>query len=130
MPKVSARAKTGQGSKLEAKVAADLKALGLMDGCERQYRFHPERKWLVDFAWDDYWIEREDGFLLKRVNVALEVNGGTYSGGSHSRGPRQRGDYEKWSELSLMGWTLILVDCKDVREGVHVERVLRALGRA
>ena len=117
MPKVNARAKTGQGSKLEAKVAADLKALGLMDGCERQYRFHPERKWLVDFAWPLYWI-------------ALEVNGGTYSGGSHSRGPRQRGDYEKWSELSLMGWTLILVDCKDVREGVPVERVLRALGRA
>ena len=123
MPKVNARAKTGQGSKLEAKVAADLKALGLMDGCERQYRFHPERKWLVDFAW-----VLDDGMILRKV--ALEVNGGTYSGGSHSRGPRQRGDYEKWSELSLMGWTLILVDCKDVREGVHVERVLRALGRA
>ncbi len=129
MPKVNARAKTGQGSKLEAKVAADLKALGLMDGCERQYRFHPERKWLVDFAWAPFqgtcWqCGKAPG------GVALEVNGGTYSGGSHSRGPRQRGDYEKWSELSLMGWTLILVDCKDVREGVHVERVLRALGRA
>ena len=81
---------------------------------------------MIDFAWPDacevgYWINKP---------IALEVNGGTYSHGSHSRGPRQRGDYEKWSELSLMGWTLILVDCKDVREGVHVERVLRALGRA
>ena len=129
MPKVNARAKTGQGSKLEAKVAADLKALGLMDGCERQYRFHPERKWMVDFAWTQ-WKEWHSPGDYETKNIALEVNGGTYSGGSHSRGPRQRGDYEKWSELSLMGWTLILVDCKDVREGVHVERVLRALGRA
>jgi len=129
MPKVNARAKTGQGSKLEAKVAADLKALGLMDGCERQYRFHPERKWKIDFAWPQCTVYDFDGEPEPK-HIALEVNGGTYSHGSHSRGPRQRGDYEKWSELSLMGWTLILVDCKDVREGVHVERVLRALGRA
>lgn len=124
MPKVNARAKTGEGSKLEAKVASDLKALGLMDGCERQYRFHPERRWLVDFAWPMFSI-------VKGIPpIALEVNGGTYSHGSHSRGPRQRGDYEKWSELSLRGWTLILVDSKDVKEGVHVERVLMAMGRA
>jgi len=129
MPKVNARAKTGQGSKLEAKVAADLQALGLMEGCERQYRFHPTRKWLIDFFWDTceagYWINKP---------IALEVNGGTYMQGArrgaHSRGSRQRKDFEKWTEISLMGITLILVDTVDVRKGTHVERVLRALGRA
>lgn len=117
------------GSRLEAKVAADLAALGLMDGCVRQYAFHPVRKWLIDFAWPFY---RTPDFAT--ICLALEINGGTYlqgaRRGAHSRGSRQRKDYEKWSELSLMGWTLILVDTVDVRHGLHVERVLRALGRA
>ena len=66
--------------------------------------------------------------------IMLEVNGGTYLQGNlrgaHSRGARQREDYQKWSEASLLGWTLILVDSKDVKEGVHVERVLRAMGKS
>lgn len=114
-------------SKLEEKVASDLKALGLMDGCERQYRFHPTRKWLFDFAWPEAVIHGEPSRL------ALEVNGGTYLQGkfrgAHSRGNRQREDYCKWTEASLMGWTLILVDSVDVRKGIHVERVLRAMGK-
>jgi len=108
-------------SKLEAKVAFDLKALGLLDQCEQQYKFHPTRKWLIDFA-----------FPLRRV--ALEVNGGTYlqgkARGAHSRGSRQRKDYEKWSCLSLMGWIVLLVDSADVRSGVHIDLVLKALGKA
>lgn len=117
----------GQKSRLEEKVASDLAALGLMDGCERQYRFHPTRRWKIDFAWPKWsvgdWYEP----------FAIEVNGGTYlqgrHRGAHSRGSRQRQDYEKWSEMSLMGWTLLLVDSKDVKEGRHVELVLRAMGR-
>lgn len=127
----------GSGSKsvLEEKVARDLQALGLMEGCQRQYRFHPTRKWLLDFAWpsllldDDRWA----GYRLIHP-IALEVNGGTYlqgnRRGAHSRPVRQRQDYEKWSMASIMGWTLILVDSVDVRKGVHVERVLRAMGRS
>jgi hypothetical protein len=125
MPKAKRR-KAG-GSRLEAKVASDLAALGLMEGCERQYKFHPERRWLADFAWQGYF-----GKSFWR-GIMLEVNGGTYmrgrNRGAHSRGPRQRQDYEKWSAASIMGWTLILVDSKDVREGKHVERVLQAMGR-
>jgi len=120
-------------SKLEAKVAFDLKALGLLDGCEQQYRFHTERRWLADFAWPDarrYYLDGDSDCF----KIMLEVNGGTYmqggKRGAHSRGPRQRADYEKWSEASLMGWTVILVDSVDVKQGVHVERVLRALGRS
>jgi len=120
-------------SKLEAKVAFDLKALGLLEGCHQQYRFHPERKWLADFAWPQFEVHHSPGDF-DTIKVMLEVNGGTYmqSGkrGAHSRGPRQRADYEKWSEASLLGWTVILVDSVDVKQGVHVERVLRALGRA
>ena len=108
-------------SRLEEKVAADLQLFGLMDACERQHRFHPSRKWLIDFAWPGR-------------RVALEVNGGTYLQGkfrgAHSRGDRQRKDFEKWSTLSLMGWTVLLVDSVDVKQGVHIERVLRALRKS
>lgn len=132
MPKARPRKRAG-GSKLEAKVASDLRALGLMDGCQQQYRFHPTRKWLIDFAWPMFTTYNFDGDADIQY-IALEVNGGTYmrgrNRGAHSRGARQRQDYEKWSELSLMGWTVILVDTVDVRKGVHKERVLRAMGRA
>lgn len=127
------RKATGQKSKLEEKVWRDLVALGLHEGCQRQYRFHTERKWKADFAWPllhTHNIYEE----LSIIDLMLEVNGGTYIRGSnrgaHSRGPRQREDYEKWSEASLLGWTLILVDSVDVRKGVHIDRVLRAMGRA
>lgn len=134
MAKARPRKRAG-GSKLEAKVAADLRALGLLDGCEQQYRFHPTRKWLIDFAWEAAPVQCEfDKDWMYCRKIALEVNGGTYmrgrNRGAHSRGARQRQDYEKWSELSLLGWTVILVDTVDVRKGVHVERVLRAMGRA
>jgi very-short-patch-repair endonuclease len=112
-PAEAKRKAPGGGSKLEAKVAADLAARGLMEGCERQYKFHPTRKWAADFAWPD-------------TKVILEVNGGTYLQGAHSRGSRQRKDYEKWTSISLMGWRLILVDTVDVRKGIHVIRVLEA----
>jgi hypothetical protein len=100
MPKVSARAKTGQGSKLEAKVAADLKALGLMEDCQRQYRFHPTRKWMIDFFWDTceagYWINKP---------IALEVNGGTYMQGSSRRTerlePKKHSCLQAWMNLDM-----------------------------
>jgi hypothetical protein len=132
MPKAKRR-KAG-GSQLEAKVASDLAALGLMEGCERQYKFHPERRWLADFAWENATVQcKLDAGWCYTKKIMLEVNGGTYmrgrNRGAHSRGPRQRQDYEKWSAASIMGWTLILVDSKDVREGKHVERVLQAMER-
>lgn len=107
-------------SKLNAKVLYDLTALGLAEGLVTEYRFHPERRWLVDFSWP-------------AEKLALEVNGGTYlqghRRGAHSRGGRQRKDYEKWTQLSLLGWKLILVDTVDVRQGEHVTRVMQAMGK-
>ena len=120
----------GSKSRLEEKVASDLQALGLMEGCQRQYRFHPTRKWLLDFAWPEAYLQC--GNLLEGP-IALEVNGGTYlqgnRRGAHSRPVRQRQDYEKWSMASIMGWTVILVDTVDVRKGEHIARVMQAMGR-
>lgn len=133
-PAEAKRKAPGGGSKLEAKVAADLAALGLMEGCQRQYKFHPTRRWAADFAWPDAYYVLPCDTLARPCPFILEVNGGTYitgrGRGAHSRGPRQRQDYEKWSEAALLGWVVLLVDSKDVREGRHVELVMRAMGRA
>lgn len=133
-PAEAKRKAHGGGSKLEAKVAADLAALGLMEGCQRQYKFHPTRRWAADFAWNSDLVPTAyGGGRMYSRKIILEVNGGTYirgrNRGAHSRGPRQRQDYCKWSEAALLGWVVLLVDSKDVREGRHVELVLRAMGR-
>lgn len=105
----------GTKSHLEAIVLADLTSFGLISGMKTQYKFHPVRKWLFDFAWPNR-------------KLALEVNGGTYVHGAHSRGAQQRKDMEKWSEAALLGWRIIHVDTVDVKHKVHVDRVQRELG--
>lgn len=40
---------------------------------EREYVFHPKRKWRFDFAWP-------------HIKLAVEVEGGVHAGGRHNRG--------------------------------------------
>ncbi len=61
-----------------------------------EYRFHPTRKWRCDFAWPDR-------------KVALEVEGGVWTGGRHTRGAGFLRDAEKYNELARMGWRLLRV---------------------
>ncbi len=59
-----------------------------------EYRFHPTRKWRIDYAWP----------LAK---VALEVEGGVWTGGRHTRGAGFVRDMAKYNELARAGWRLI-----------------------
>jgi len=59
-----------------------------------EFRFHPERRWRIDFCWPE-------------LKVALEVEGGALSGGRHTSGMGFVKDMEKYNELSLHGYTLI-----------------------
>jgi very-short-patch-repair endonuclease len=61
-----------------------------------EYRFHPERKWRFDYAWPTH-------------RVALEVEGGVFSGGRHSRGAGFRADAEKYNQAAALGWRLLRV---------------------
>lgn len=100
--------------KLERKVFDDISNCQLTDGCEQQFKFHHSRQWRFDFAWPRY-------------KIAIDINGGTYNRGKHSRGPAQRNDYEKWSEASILGWMVLLVDSKDVSKRIHIDRIQRAI---
>ncbi len=77
-------------SKPEAKFAFYWRGL---NGPEliREHRFHPTRKWRFDFA-----------HLASRV--AIEIEGGVWSGGRHTRGAGFVTDCEKYNAALALGW--------------------------
>lgn len=74
----------------------------------QQHRFHPVRRWKFDFAWPDR-------------RIALEVEGGTWTGGRHVRASGFEADAEKYNAAALAGWRVFRVTGGMVRDG-------RALG--
>jgi len=60
----------------------------------REYKFSLTRKWKFDFA--------HVGKL-----VAIEIEGGHWSGGRHVRGKGFENDCEKYLEATLAGWTVV-----------------------
>ena len=84
----------------------------------REHRFHPTRLWRFDFAWT-------------AARVALEVEGGTFSGGRHTRGVGYEGDARKYSEAAIAGWCVVRATAAMVHSGealTLVERALRSRG--
>lgn len=59
--------------------------------CVREYRFHQKRKWRFDYAMPAY-------------RIALEVEGGVWTGGRHIRPKGFLGDIEKYNTATLLGW--------------------------
>lgn len=64
--------------------------------CVKEFRFHPKRMWRFDYAIPDY-------------KVALEVEGGVWTGGRHTRPQGFLGDIEKYNTATLMGWKVLRV---------------------
>ena len=64
-----------------------------MQEYEGEYEFFDLRKWRFDRAWP---AER----------VAVELDGGTWSGGRHTRGTGYAKDCEKLNTATAMGWAV------------------------
>jgi very-short-patch-repair endonuclease len=62
----------------------------------REHRFHPVRRWRFDYAWIEH-------------KVALEVEGGVWTGGRHTRGAGFVGDMEKYNAATVAGWRVVRV---------------------
>ncbi len=82
---------------------------------EREFRFHPTRKWRFDFAWP-------------ALMWAVEVQGGTWVNGGHSRGKGMARDMEKRNEATLLGWRVLYFDTDMVNDGEAIQVIERALG--
>lgn len=90
-----------------AKLAAELPlSVGMVwiPEPEQEYRFHTQRRWRFDYAWPAH-------------RLALEVEGGIFTGGRHSRGAGMLADIEKYNAAVLAGWRLLRVTPKQVRNG-------------
>jgi hypothetical protein len=79
-----------------------------------EFRFHPTRKFRFDYAWPLHML-------------ALEVEGGLWTNGRHSRGSGQLADLEKYSEAAILGWRLLYCTPDQLRNGVALDRIVRAL---
>lgn len=102
-------------TKLEDLLAAHVLAYGLPVPV-RECRFHPTRRWRFDFAWPSH-------------GLAVEVEGGIYSGGRHVRGKGFEDDCEKYNEAAAMGWTVLRFTGAQVRDGRAVKAITSALSR-
>lgn len=107
-------ARVAARDRLEAEMLQQLRAAKLLDGLVRQHVFHPTRRWRFDFAWPRYML-------------ALEVDGGVYSGGRHVRGRGFEGDIEKLNEALLLGWRVLRASGGQVRSGQALAWVQKAM---
>ena len=61
---------------------------------EKEFRFHPVRKWRADFAHQE-------------SKTLIEIEGGIYVNGRHNRGAGFAADLEIYLEACLAGWHVV-----------------------
>lgn len=61
---------------------------------EQEVRFAPPRRWRFDHCW-------------KAQGVALEVQGGLFTGGRHARGPALLREHEKLNAAAAAGFRVL-----------------------
>ena len=106
-------------SDLEAALANQIRVTGLPEP-EREYRFHPTRRWRFDFAWPDYML-------------AAEVEGGVWAQGRHTRGSGFIKDCIKYNEAVILGWSVVRFAGAMITDGEaldYLERMLERLREA
>ncbi|MDC5257351.1 endonuclease domain-containing protein [Acinetobacter baumannii] len=104
----SARQGTRQPSEGKTILATHLRACKI--SFEKEYKFHPKRKWRADF-------------LITGTKILVEVEGGIWSGGRHTRGKGYIGDMEKYNEAAMMGFTVLRFSTEQVKSGLAVQQI-------
>lgn len=107
-----------QRTKLEDALAFQIKAAGLPVP-EREWRFHPTRRWRFDFAWPG-------------DKLAVEVEGGIWlpaqgKKGRHNTGKGIEEDMVKYNAAALLGWRVLRVSPGHVRSGEALQWIEGAL---
>ena len=82
---------------------------------ELQYQFASPRRWRLDFAWPSH-------------RIALETEGGIWTGGRHTRGAGFIRDLEKYNALASHGYRLFRVVPGQLTEYPTFRMIGAALG--
>lgn len=82
---------------------------------EVEWKFDDSRAWRFDFAWPDM-----------HPPLAVEIEGGVFSGGRHVRGVGYSRDLEKYNAAALAGWTVLRFTTRQVASGLALATIERA----
>lgn len=101
-------------SRLEARFLRLWEAIG-GPPLEREFRFHPGRRWRADFA-----------HLPSRTLV--EIEGGIWLRGRHTRPQGFLADIEKYFEAAMAGWRVLRITERELTTAT-VKRIIDFLPR-
>jgi hypothetical protein len=79
-----------------------------------EHKFCETRRWRFDWAW----IDRK---------IALEIEGGVWSGGRHTRGVGFLKDMEKYNQATLEGWRVFRTTPQGLTTQTTIEMLKKAL---
>lgn len=121
-------------SSLEEELAMQLRAAGI--AFEREFRFCPWRKFRADFvikARSPFQVGDIEGFPtwggVPMTNLVLvEVQGGGFVNGGHSRGMGLERDCEKMATAAALGWRVLPVTGRQIKNGTALALIEAALG--
>jgi len=82
----------------------------------REYVFAPPRRWRFDFAFPDRMI-------------AVEIEGGVWSGGRHTTGAGFTRDCEKYNLAAELGWIVFRFTGTDVEDGTALTQIERVMSQ-
>jgi len=71
----------------------------------KEYKFHPERKWRMDYA-------------VLEHKICIESEGAIWSNGRHTRPTGFIKDMEKYNTATAMGWKVIRIATGDYASAV------------
>ena len=97
---------------LEETFALHCRASGIL--VVREFKFHPVRRWKFDFA-------------IPEKMIAIECEGGVWSGGRHTRGSGFVADMEKYNEAAKLGWFVFRFDGGAIKSGQAIKFILGVL---
>lgn len=76
----------------------------------REYRFHPVRKWRFDYAFPD-------------LKIAVECDGGVFTGGRHTRPIGYMKDMEKFNAAAEAGWVVLKFTPQQLMTAAAIEAI-------
>jgi very-short-patch-repair endonuclease len=97
----------------EETFALHMKARGLMP--VREFRFHPDCKWRIDFAFPEQ-------------KLGIEIDGGSRSRGRHNRAQGFEADCIKLNAAIALGWRILRYTTEMVTRGAADLQVAQILG--
>lgn len=106
-------ARAGRKSDLEEHFAMQIR-VNKLPPPQREFPFHPERKWRFDFA-------------DPKLKIAAECEGGVWTQGRHTRGAGFIADLDKYNAAALLGWLVLRFTRTQIASGEAIRAWMRAI---